>query len=155
MKKFSIGLFVIGMFLACSTPVFAATETTVFQPEPWAAIVQGGIHATAQGYVTVQNTVVTVQLWHAAPRYEYVVKSNGKVLGTFTTDKIGYGILKLKVSAPAKTLGRWINIWQTAGLRDGSYWGDDTHDYSDWYGHVASQTETDFDGLGLFYGQRY
>jgi len=137
MKKGMLLLGVMGVVLACSAPVFAWAEKTVFRPEPWTATVEGGINASATGYVIVQTTKeggaeVSVRLSKAAKLYTYVVKSNGKVLGTFTTDEKGSGGLQFYVADPSTTLGRWINIWQTAGL-DSSSW----------------------DTYGLLYGQRY
>jgi hypothetical protein len=127
MKKAMILLAVTGVVLPCVGAVFAGAEKTVFLPEPWTSTVEGGIHANANGFVIVQTTkgggaTVSVQLRKAAPGYTYVVKSNGKVLGTFRTDAKGNGVLQLYVPDPSTTLGRWINIWQTAGLPDHSDW---------------------------------
>ena len=161
MKKAMMLLAVTGVVLTCSEAVFAGAEKTVFLREPWTSTVEGGIHANATGLVTVQTTrrggaQVTVQLQKAAKSYKYVVKSKGKVLGTFTTNAKGTGGLQLFVPDPSTTLGQWINIWQTDGEPDGSYWGSIMGDnYEDWYGHVASGTTDEFDGLGLLYGPRY
>jgi len=138
MKKAMILVAVTGVVLACSGAVFASAEKTVFLREPWTSTVENGIHANANGFVIVQTTKgggaeVSVQLRKGAPRYEYVVKSNGMVLGTFRTDAKGNGGLQLYVAEPSTTLGRWINIWQTAGFPDGSNW----------------------DLYGLLYGQRW
>lgn len=160
MKRSMRLLAVLGMVLAWSAPVFAAAEKTIFRAEPWTPFVEDGIHATAYGYVTVSAVkggaaLVTVQLQKAAPNYIYVVKSLGKVLGTFKTNAKGSGTMAVTVADPTAALGRWINIWQTDGWRDGSYWGAPIGDYSDWNGHVANETIDEFNGLGLLYGQRY
>ncbi len=157
MKQSIALLAVMGTLLACSEAVFAAAVKTAYMPEPWTSTVEGGIHASAFGFVTVSpvkggGVNVTVQLQKAAPRYTYVVKSNGQVLGKFTTNAKGTGGLQVFVADPS-TLGRWVNIWQTAGEPYGSYWGappDGT--YEDWNGHVANGTTDEFDGLGLLYG---
>jgi hypothetical protein len=137
MKKAMILLAMTGIVLANSGAVFAAAERTVFRPEAWTSTVEGGIHANAAGFVIVQTTKgggaeVSVLLRKAAPNYEYVVKSLGKVLGTFTTDAKGTGGLQLYVPDPSATLGQWINIWQTGGL-----------------------TSTDWNTYGLLYGRRW
>jgi len=121
MKKAMMLLAVTGVVLACSGAVFAAAEKTTFLQEPWTSTVENGIHANAHGCVIVKTTKrggaeVTVQLQQAAKSYMYVVKSKGKVLGTFTTDAKGNGGLQLYVTEPSITLGQYINIWQTYGL---------------------------------------
>ena len=156
MTKAVILLAVTGVVLACSGAVLAGAEKIAFLQEPWTSTVEGGIHANAHGWVIVKTAKgggadVTVQLQQAAPRYTYVVKSNGKVLGTFKTDAKGNGGLQLYVPDPGATLGRWINIWQTGGEPEGSYWGT----YSDWNDHVANGTTGEFGGLGLLYGPRW
>lgn len=160
MRRTMLLLAMIGMYLAWSDTAFAAIEKTYFRPEPWTAIVEGGIHANLTGYVTVQlakngSALVTVQIQRAASNYTYVVKSLGKVIGTFRTNAKGTGSMQVTVADPNANLGRWINLWQTAGLPDGSYWGAPVNDYSDWNGHVANGTIDEFDGLGLYYGPRY
>ena len=165
MKKTMMQLAVAGLVLACATAVFSApAERTVFRTEPWTAIVQGGIHANAAGYVVVQPTKgggaqVTVQLQQAASRYTYVVKSKGQVLGKFTTNAKGTGGLQFFVADANPVtgpLGQYINIWQTAG-EFSSYWGapsDGTYD--DWNSWLAlPYPKDDFPGLGLLWGPRW
>ena len=166
MKRTMMQLAVTGLVLACATAAFsAASERTVFRTEPWTAIVQGGIHANATGSVVVQTTKgggaqVTVQLQKAAPRYTYVVKSKGQVLGKFTTNAKGTGGLEIFVAdanPDTGPLGRFINIWQTAG-EFSSYWGappDGTYD--DWNAWLANPdpNKDDFPGLGLLWGPRW
>jgi hypothetical protein len=161
MKKTTIVLAAMAMVLICSQAGFAAGQQTVvektfFRAEPWTSTLEGGIHARAYGFVTVSSVKgggaqVTVQLQKVAPRYTYVVKSLGEVLGKFTTDVKGTGGLQLFVADPSNRLGRYINIWQTLGEPEHSYWGE----YTDWNSRVAAGTTADFEGLGLLWGPRW
>jgi len=137
MKRTVILPALIGVVLTCSVAVYAGVDKIWLRPMALLPTAEGGIHANATGFVTVQTVKgggaqVSVQLRRAAPDYLYVVKSKGQVLGTFTTDAKGSGVLNLYVADPGTTLGQYINVWQTAGL-----------------------TQTDFETYGLLFGQRY
>lgn len=118
MKKTVILLAVAGVVVVCSGAVLV-DQTIELKDNGGLATEENGIHAHAHGFVTVRTTrgqtvAVAVQLYDAAPTYTYVVKSAGKVLGTFTTDAKGNG--GLQVCVQEKTLGAYVNVWETCGV---------------------------------------
>jgi hypothetical protein len=128
MKRPLIILALIGVVLACSTAVFAASQKSWFMAYsiPALATVDHGIHANAQGWVTF-NTVraggwdVTVQLLNAAKFCTYSVQAHGpgSTRATLTTDQKGNGRLQFHVTNPT-ALAECINIYVDS-------WGVDVH----------------------------
>ena len=122
MKKVMILLAVTGVVLACSVAVYADTTGPLpLQPDQDLTLVERGIHANGHGYVTVTpdgegGADVIVELWDAAPRYNYVVRSQSTFRGTFTTDKNGNGSLRFHLSTKPPS-GTYINVWQTAAAK--------------------------------------
>ena len=113
---------VTSLVLACATVVFAAgklpsSTTQLVDCNNSLSWYEGGIHALAIGNVTIQTTRdggadVTVQLRSGAKQYQYVVRSNGQVLGTFTTNARGSGGGTFHV-AKVGDLGQWVSVWET------------------------------------------
>jgi len=122
MKKTMMQLAVTGMVLACATAVLAASKlpsstTPLVECNNSLSWYESGIHAKATGNVTIQTTRgkgadVTVQLRNGAKWYEYVVRSHGQVLGTFTTDARGSGGGTFHVEK-VSDLSQWVAVWET------------------------------------------
>jgi len=115
-------LAVMGMVLACSQAVLAATLTSglwAFQINgvPNVALSANIAHANGHGYVTFKTARrggwdVSVQLLNGARSFTYIVRSNGIERGKFTTDKKGNGGLTFNAAdASVPVLGDSINIW--------------------------------------------
>lgn len=128
MKKFLIILAVIGVVLACSTAVFAASQKSWFMAYniPPLATVDHGIHANAHGWVTFKTARaggwdVRVQLLNAAKSCTYSVQAHGpgSTRATLTTDKMGNGGLQFHVTNPT-SLAECIDIYVDS-------WGVDVH----------------------------
>ena len=122
MKKSVVLLTVVGMLLACSTGVFAANLTSglwAFQINgvPNVNLPQNKAHVNGYGWMTFKTARgrgwdVSVQLLSGAPRFTYIVRSNGIERGMFTTDKKGNGGYTFHVAdASIPVLGDSINIW--------------------------------------------
>ena len=122
MKKTMMQLAVTVMVLACATAVFAANLTSglwAFQINgvPNANLQQNIAHVNGHGWMTFKTARgggwdVSVQLLSGAPRFTYIVRSNGIPRGIFTTDKKGNGVFTFHVKdASIPVLGDSINIW--------------------------------------------
>ena len=134
------GVFLVcgmSVILACSTVAHASVEKVWFRPMQCLPTAEGGNHANLTGFLTIQTlkrggAQLSIQLQKGAPRYEYVVKSLGVVLGTVTTNAKGNGSVTLYVADAGIALGQYVNARQSWGLR-----------------------ETDFETYGLLFGRRY
>ncbi len=118
MKKTSI-LLVIALILGISLVAYAAgAEKVDFFRTPACLTVDDGCHADAHGWVIINQTptgatevVIEIQIRDAAPNWTYAVYSGGNLLGTFTTNKKGYGHFHYNLSPEESLLGAYINIW--------------------------------------------
>jgi hypothetical protein len=122
MKKRLLLLAAMGVVLACSTSVFAASVTSRLQAGDCVFVGEAdgyGVHAYAYGYVTIQTAKkgydVTIQIWNAAPSYTYYAVSGTQFFGYLTTNAKGRGSLTVHVTADPGTWGNWIGLRQTNG----------------------------------------
>ncbi|MBN1506248.1 MAG: hypothetical protein JW955_05355 [Sedimentisphaerales bacterium] len=126
MKKATIVLTAIGLGLVCSLAVYAGAEKNPLVPTSDLATAEDGIHANANGFAVVNMTpdgaigaTIEIQLRDGAPKYTYVVKSGGNVIGTLTTNKVGNGGCHVNVAdleEEDEGLGNFVNIWTADGV---------------------------------------
>ena len=122
MKRLMYFLAATSLLLACSVVVYAgAQKITLVDYDGELANAEEGIHANANGFVIVNKTpegttdvTIQIQLRDAAGEYDYVVKSAGNLIGTFTTNKKGIGGLHINL-ADEEDLGGAVNIWTSEG----------------------------------------
>jgi hypothetical protein len=125
MKRATIVLTAIGLGLVCSLAVYAGAQKILLVPQAAMATAEDGIHANANGFVVVNMTpngatdaTIEIQLRDGAPKYAYVVKSGGNVIGTLTTNKVGNGGCHVNVADVEdedEGLGAYVNIWTADG----------------------------------------
>lgn len=115
MKKTGTLLAVV-LVLGISLVAYAGAQKVGFFPGEGYGY-EDGKHSEAYGFVIINRAptedvevTIQIQIRDAAASYEYYVYSGGSLLGTFTTNKKGYGHFHCNLPSESK-LGGYINIW--------------------------------------------